>query len=656
MPRGLLSSRALALLLVTTAVSACGDSPTVIRDAGTEPPKAELESITVSATSRMITKSETLALVATGRYDDGTTRALTDAVTWSSSTSTVATVNASGVVTAIDVGAAELTAAIGTVRGAIVVTVVASPLAALAIEPSAATLTPGETTTLVARGTFEDGTTRDVTTSVVWSSSASAIATVDAGLVTGLTTGTAIISARDEATGVTSGSASATIEVVAAAPVSLRVDPVGVSLPVGETQAFTATAVYADGSTVDVTTAVSWSSSNASVGSVANAPPASGTATGLAAGLTSITATDRETGLMGSVSLIVTEARLVSLEVTPRTATIAVGARTTLAATGAYSSGATIDVTRRVAWTSSNTSVATVDVRGQVTPLVAGATTISARDATSGLDTNTLGTSARITVSPPTVTSVAVIPLSQTIAVGDTLQLQGLALYSDTTNRDCTASGAWASSAPSVATVDAAGLVTAVGAGDATISVVDDVSGVASAARSSIVTVTPPALRALAVTPPTSAVVTGNTRQLAVLGTFSDGSTSPVLAATVTWRSSAPSIVSVSASGLVTGLAPGLATISVTDVATQLSSDAASSALVSVSNANLVSLAIEPGTAVLPAGADLALTAIGTYDDTSTADLTSVVTWASSTSTVARVSNTSGERGKVTALARARRS
>ncbi|MCK6548048.1 Ig-like domain-containing protein, partial [Myxococcota bacterium] len=385
-----------------------------------------------------------------------------------------------------------------------------------------------------------------------------------------------------------------------------------------------ATAVYADGSTVDVTTSVSWASSNTSVATIANAPPSSGVAVAIGAGVTSITATDRATGLVGSVSLIVTEARLATLEITPRTATIAVGARTNLIATGLYTSGATIDVTRRVTWTSSDPAVATVDTRGQVTPLRAGLTTISARDATSGLDTTTLGTSARITVTPATVTSVAVLPLSATLAVGDTLLLQGLALYTDQTSRDCTATGAWSSSAPAIASVDATGLVTALSAGTVTISIVDDVSGVASGARSAQLVVAPPALRALAVTPPTSAIVTGYTRQLVAVGTFSDGSSAPVIATRVMWRSSATSVATVSTS--------------------------ATSALISVSNANLLSLAIVPTSTTIPAGADLALVALGSYDDGSTEDLTNVVTWASSTSTVARVSNTAGERGRVTAV------
>ncbi|MCK6552761.1 Ig-like domain-containing protein, partial [Myxococcota bacterium] len=246
MHRAPLTPRVFAL---TLALSACDSATTALRDAGTEPPAPVLVSIDVTAAARMIAKGETLALVATGRWDDGTTRALTEGVAWSSSNALVATVDATGVVTAIDVGESVLTAAVDDVRGTLTLTVVRSALTTLALEPATVTVDRGATTTLVARGTFEDGTTRDVSSAVEWSSSATEIATVTEGVVTGLTTGDAIISVRDAASGISSDSRSATVTVVEPRPTSVRVDPVGVTLPVGETQPFTATAVYADGST-----------------------------------------------------------------------------------------------------------------------------------------------------------------------------------------------------------------------------------------------------------------------------------------------------------------------------------------------------------------------------------------------------------------------
>jgi uncharacterized protein YjdB len=58
-----------------------------------------------------------------------------------------------------------------------------------------------------------------------------------------------------------------------------------------------------------------------------------------------------------------------------------------------------------------------------------------------------------------------------------------------------------------------------------------------------------------------------------------------------------------------------------------------------------------PATAMIAKGATQQFTAQGTYSDNSTFDLTKYVTWISSTSSVATVSNASGSQGLATGVA-----
>jgi uncharacterized protein YjdB len=69
-----------------------------------------------------------------------------------------------------------------------------------------------------------------------------------------------------------------------------------------------------------------------------------------------------------------------------------------------------------------------------------------------------------------------------------------------------------------------------------------------------------------------------------------------------------------------------------------------------VSTATLSSIAVAPTPLSLAKGATQRLTATGSYSDSSTYDLTNVVTWLSTDATIASVSNANGSRGLLTAV------
>ena len=153
-------------------------------------------------------------------------------------------------------------------------------------------------------------------------------------------------------------------------------------------------------------------------------------------------------------------------------------------------------------------------------------------------------------------------------------------------------------------------------------------------------------LVSLSVYPPSASLAAGTSTGLSVTGLFSDD-TSQDLTAFATWSSSNPAVATVSGSTevLVTGASPGEATVTATFGG--LSSEAA----ITVTSATLVSIAVTPAGANVPLGLAESLTAIGTFTDGSTQDLTAASTWTSSDPTIAQVSNAPGSEGEATAVA-----
>jgi Protein of unknown function (DUF3443)/Bacterial Ig-like domain (group 2) len=152
---------------------------------------------------------------------------------------------------------------------------------------------------------------------------------------------------------------------------------------------------------------------------------------------------------------------LVSISVTPSTASIALGMMQQFIATGVYSDNSSQDVTTQVTWSSSVPAVATINnvsgKNGLAASVATGTTTISAA---SGNITST--NSPTLTVTTAKLVSITVTPADATIPAGTTQQYTAWGIYTNSTNsqRDITTSVAWSSSAPDVATISASGLAT----------------------------------------------------------------------------------------------------------------------------------------------------------------------------------------------------
>src|SRR5262245_30028148 len=152
------------------------------------------------------------------------------------------------------------------------------------------------------------------------------------------------------------------------------------------------------------------------------------------------------------------------------------------------------------------------------------------------------------------------------------------------------------------------------------------------------------ALVRIEVTPPNARVPAGFTQQLVAIGVFSDSTTNDVTSK-VTWRSGREETATVSAAGVVTAVAVGAVAI------TAQMGTLAGTVAVTVTDAELVSIAVTPSNPTLPKGQTQQLTATGTCTDRSTRELARSVTWASSAPQFVRVSNDLGSQGVATAAA-----
>jgi hypothetical protein len=144
---------------------------------------------------------------------------------------------------------------------------------ALEVTPANASIAKGTTQDLTVTGILSDSTHHDMTASVTWSSSDVGVATISEGVATATGVGATTITATLD--NVTSNT---TITVTDAELVSIEVTPTNPGIVLGTLQQFTATGMFSDSTTQDLTTAVTWSSSSPGTATISNAAGSEGSA------------------------------------------------------------------------------------------------------------------------------------------------------------------------------------------------------------------------------------------------------------------------------------------------------------------------------------------------------------------------------------------
>jgi subtilisin family serine protease len=342
---------------------------------------ATLTSIAVTPASSNIARGLTQQMVATGTYSDGTSAVISaSTVTWSSSSTAIATISSSGIVMGVALGSTTINATVGSVSAS-------TPLAVSKTIQSIAVTTANSVTSipvgiavqLTATGTLSDGSTVNLSNLVTWVANSSATVS-STGLFTGITT-SAVVPVTAAYVGVTSLAKSITLtnpilQTIAITATTSSTAPTASQAPAGYSQNLIATGTYSNGTTQIITTSLTWSSATQIVATVTSGS-AGGRVTGVAAGTSVITATDTTSGVSKSVTFTVTAPVLVSIAVSSPTTTNEVGTTVTLTATGTYSNGSTRDLTSLVTWSSSS-GFGTISASGVLTGITPGNTNITA--------------------------------------------------------------------------------------------------------------------------------------------------------------------------------------------------------------------------------------------------------------------------------------
>ena len=344
----------------------------------TSPISFVIESVSLDESDIALSVGQTQKLSATVLPENAANKN----VTWTSSNTSVATIDSNGNVTAKANGTAIIT--VETVEGGKTATcsVTVSPVkvSKITLSSTTASINVGATTTLTATVAPTNAADKAVT----WSSSNTAVATVSSsGVVTGVKAGTATITATAHDGSGVKATCSVTVSNVAVTSVTLN--KTSLSLVNGNSETLTATVNPSNATDKTVT----WSSSNTSVATVSN-----GTVTAKGVGTATITAT---AGGKSAVCTVTVTVPVAGVSLNKTSLSLTKGSTETLTATITPNNATNKNVT----WSSSKTSVATVDSNGMVTAVSSGSAIITVTTAD-----GSISASCQVTVSNP-VTRIA---------------------------------------------------------------------------------------------------------------------------------------------------------------------------------------------------------------------------------------------------------
>jgi trimeric autotransporter adhesin len=674
--RSILSSLVLlTMTCVLIALSGCGGKNGVTGTGG----GATLTSVTLTPTNPTITLSlspaSTQQFDTIGHYSFGNPRDITDQITWLSADTTVATIDDKGVATAVGSGRVIIS---GTIQDpqtmklfqvSTILTVVPQ-LTAIAIGPGSAQIAKGTAQQFTAKGTYNDGTSPDITALVAWNSTQPSVASVSTSLGTqGLTLGVASGSTSISASLGTVSSGASTLTVSNASLASIAVTPANSTVPLATSQQFVATGTFDDGSKQDLSRNVAWTTVNAH--SRIARVSTTGVVTGLGLGGETITATAPSSGISASTGVTVDESSVEGINVIPvgmvmlpsglvPAPVMANGTQQHMRAVAIFKDGSSLDVTgiQGMAWGSMDTAVANiVPDTGLMTTTGPGSTNITA-----GLGSQQGSTS--VNVLTATLQSLVVGPNNAQVAQGGIQNVIALATFLAPDNltmfqQDVSNASTWSGDAnASVNYVNGLQeLATGLSSGSSNISASFAVPGSAALGGAATLNVSSGQLGSINLTPGSAAVPLDGSRQFRATGNYTDGSQVD-LSLLATWGSSDDAITTVSPFGFTSASGPGQTNISASFMNPVSGTPVSGSGSVVVNPGALTRIDICAGTVSNPIvncppldpfppppGIGLAnqtqfgLVAIGTFSDGSRQDLTDAVRWSSGNPNAATVSN-----------------
>lgn len=632
-------------------------------DAGEEQP-AVMTGLRISpAAAEVIEGGQAIELKALATFSDDTTIDVTAEAEWTVSGDQADAVELGN--SAADKGrvsgkqvteagkTAKITATLEDLTASANVTVKPALLERVEVSPASVRVPKNFTQPLSATAHYSNGTSKDVTDLATWSAVGTAVSVSSKGLVTANTAGTDAVAVKADFQGLTGMSG---VTVTNATLESIEVSPKTLQIAQGLTQQFSATGVFSDDSTRDVTTNVTWSTDAAATADFD--PAESGLLTALAASPTPVNVIATNSGETGTATVIVTDVTLSKIEISGAEELPKAGYRVALKATGTFTDDTEQDLTQQVEWRSSDSAVAAVQTSagsnsGVVTTAAAGVSNITAK-----LGTVTSSAFAFESLDA-TLTSIQIKSDSlegrkaeMSFASDRTFKADGtFSLGEKTRTFDISKDVTWSvekaketdADPSTVATADNAAakgkittLVCAAPCADKTVQVKASKGGVSDSIE---LKVTDSALTAITVTFAQDSAITNLPkdfkRQLKAIGTYASGPARDITE-NVTWSvanvggsETDAAFASVSNDAASKGLATGNATGSVKFTAKLLgiSGDLAAA----VTNATLVSIAV-PTSPTITQGSTTSLVANGTFSGGDVLDISRFngIAWSSS--------------------------
>ncbi|MDQ1252428.1 MAG: Fibronectin type-III protein, partial [Euryarchaeota archaeon] len=566
--------------------------------------EVKLVSIGIFPAKPTVHLGQTQKFTAFGIYSDGIMKDITANATWLSSNNTVANISASGLASSISLGTTQINATCDGISSPDQrLKVIDAKLEFVTVTPQNPNITLNRTRQFIANGTYSDGSTKDITALVIWSSSNTTVANISAsGLATPSSTGITQINATNsdiECLYPQLSILSQTLTVTDAELISIAITPLDPIVTLNQTQQFIANGTYSDGSIIDVTAIVNWSSSNTTVANIS----VSGLAMAVSQGTTQINATIGEISSPDQTLTVPepqpqhnnTNVRLISIEISPVNSTVVLGQTQQFSANGTYSDGSKKDITANATWSSSNTTVANINASGLATPSSVGTTQINAtiNGISSPDQTLTVPEPQPNNTNVIRLISIEISPVNPIVALNETQQFSANGTYSDGSIKDITANATWSSSNTTVASINTSGLTTSTSIGITQINATSE--GVSSNDQTLTITKAKPVytvndtkLVSITVTPLNPTVSLGQTQQFIANGNYSDGSTKDITD-TVIWLSSNTMVAGINASGLATSTFLGTTQINATREGISSNDQT-----LTVTDAKLVSITIIP--------------------------------------------------------------
>lgn len=686
------ASKVLTYFLISLLLSACSGGSSSGKQTNNTP---SLQSLSLSTPPTTMISGETFQASVTGLYTDDSSFDLSSDAGWSSSDTNILTVSDSGLITAINAGSTTITAAFSGESASFSINVIALSSIAMSIIPD--DLEVGDSVQLSANGTYTDSSSEDISNDVIWASSNNTAISISAtgllsvntagsatisiehndlldqqdvevvvlysvsittlpsdievgsiqqlvanahysnsttsiitsaanwsssdpsilhisneGLLTALAPGDATITASYEGEHASSTSTAYTLS-------SLSITPAALTLAIASSHTLTATGIYTNNTTSDLSPETSWQSSNNNIATVDE----NGLVVAVSAGNTNVTASIGD--INTSLELKVSPATLHSISIDLPDTLIA-GLTTALSATGTYSDGSTQNITAEVTWQTSDISLASID-NELITAIQSGEVQVSAiKGSTTGLK--------NIVISPAQIDSLVLTPPLITLAKGTQSEVNVTAIFTDQSHQDVTSQVNWSADSPEIISIEAgSSLVSGLDIGSSSLSAELDGHNAAST-----VTVSNAVLSNISILPINSSLPKGLSQSFSAQGTYSDGSVQDITEQ-VTWTSSDSAIGSISnaalSEGLVNGLELGFVNISAT------LDDISISTSLSIQDAVLTAIEVQPGNISLANGLQIQAIALGSYSDGEQIDISKEANWNTSSSTVASVESPS---------------